>query len=118
VLTAPFRFVEVPFDKDASITALGPIDGAGAHDAVVALARTCDDLFVFAHGWNNDVPEAQLLYSGILASLGAAWTAAGLGDADTSRTGVAAPRSQRRSQISRTRAVNSHRPTSRTSKRH
>jgi hypothetical protein len=90
VLTAPFRFVEVPFDKDASITALGPIDGAGAHDAVVALARTCDDLFVFAHGWNNDVPEAQLLYSGILASLGAAWTAAGLGDADTSRTGVAA----------------------------
>jgi len=90
MLNAPFRFVEVPFDKDATITPLGPIDGSGAADAVVALSRDCDDLFVFAHGWNNDVPDAQALYSAILASIGTAWSAAGLTDADRTRTGLVA----------------------------
>ncbi|MBD5635925.1 MAG: hypothetical protein IAI49_15770, partial [Candidatus Eremiobacteraeota bacterium] len=47
---ASFETVEVPFDKDAAITPLGAIDGAGARDALLALARNLDDLIVLAHG--------------------------------------------------------------------
>ncbi len=87
---APFQTVEVPFDKNATITALGPIDGSGAAAAVAALAARVDDLIVISHGWNNDVVEARALYSGFFTSVADAWSAAGLSASDQQRTGVVA----------------------------
>jgi hypothetical protein len=86
----PFQTVEVPFDKNATITPLGPIDGAGAQDAITAMLGGIDDLIVISHGWNNDVDDARALYTGFFASVAAAWSAAGLSPADQQRTGVLA----------------------------
>ncbi len=87
---APFQTVEVPFDKDAAITPLGPIDGSGAQAAIAALLGGIDDLIVISHGWNNDVDDARTLYTGFFTSVANAWSAAGLTAADQQRTGVVA----------------------------
>jgi hypothetical protein len=87
---APFQTIEVPFDKDAAITPLGPIDGSGAKSALAALVPHIDDLIVISHGWNNDVADAQGLYTRFFASVAQAWSAAGLTAADAQRTGVLA----------------------------
>ena len=42
----PFQTIEVPFDKNAAITPLGPIDGTGAAAAIAALAPKVDDLIL------------------------------------------------------------------------
>jgi hypothetical protein len=86
----PFQTIEVPFDKNAAITALGPIDGTGAAAAVAALAPKVDDLIVISHGWNNDVDDARTLYAAIFASIANAWSAAGLTPADQAKTGILA----------------------------
>jgi len=86
----PFTTVEVPFDKNATITPLGPIDGSGAADAVTALARNVDDLIVISHGWNNDAVDARALYSAFFASVASAWGPAGLTPHDQQRTGIVA----------------------------
>jgi hypothetical protein len=86
----PFATVEVPFDKNAAITPLGPIDGSGATAAVAALAANSADLIVISHGWNNDVIDARALYTGFFASVATAWSAAGLTPADAQSTGVVA----------------------------
>jgi hypothetical protein len=87
---APFATVEVPFDKNAAITPLGGIDGSGAQAAIAAMLPTVDDIIVISHGWNNDIVEAQALYSGFFTSVANAWSAAGLTTADQQRTGVIA----------------------------
>lgn len=45
--------------------------GEGAGEAVRELVRqaSCTDLLVLAHGWNNDLADAERLYGGLLASL-------------------------------------------------
>lgn len=87
---ARFRTIEVPFDKDANITPLGPIDGAGAQSALAAMLPDIDDAIVISHGWNNDVLDARALYTGFFTSVAAAWSAAGLTPAEQNRTGVVA----------------------------
>jgi hypothetical protein len=86
----PFQTVEIPFDKNAKITPLGPIDGAGAQAAIDAMLPGIDDLIVISHGWNNDVDDARALYTGFFASVAAGWSAAGLTPADQQRTGILA----------------------------
>ena len=86
----PFQTLEVPFDKDANITPLGPIDGSGAQAALVALAPAIDDLIVISHGWNNDVDDARTLYAAIFASVANAWSTAGLTPADQAKTAILA----------------------------
>jgi hypothetical protein len=86
----PFRTVEVPFDKNATITPLGPIDGAGAQAAITAMLPGIDDLIVMSHGWNNDVDDARALYTQFFASVAERWSAAGLTPADQQRTGILA----------------------------
>lgn len=87
---ATFTTIEVPFDKDATITPLGPIDGAGVQAAIAALLPGIDDLIVISHGWNNDVVDARGLYTAFFTSVAQAWSAAGLTAADQQRTGVIA----------------------------
>ena len=87
---ARFRTIEVPFDKDANITPLGPIDGAGAQSALAAMFADIDDAIVISHGWNNDVLDARALYTGFFTSVAAAWSAAGLTPTEQNRTGVVA----------------------------
>jgi hypothetical protein len=87
---APFRTIEVPFDKDAAITPLGPIDGSGVQSALAALVPDLDDLIVISHGWNNDADDARALYTRFFASVAQAWSAAGLTPADAQQTGVLA----------------------------
>ncbi len=87
---APFATVEVPFDKNAAITPLGGIDGSGAQAALAAMLPNVDDVILISHGWNNDILEAQALYSGFFSSVAKAWGAAGLTPADQQRTGVIA----------------------------
>jgi hypothetical protein len=87
---APFQTIEVPFDKDATITPLGPIDGAGAPAALTALLAEIDDLIVISHGWNNDVDDARALYTKFFTSVASGWGAAGLTPENAQRTGVLA----------------------------
>ena len=86
----PFQTIEVPFDKNAAITPLGPIDGTGAAAAIAALAPKVDDLILISHGWNNDVDDARTLYAAIFASVANAWSAAGLTPADQTKTAILA----------------------------
>ena len=56
-MIAGFPYWRVQFDESG---ALAP---ASAGDAVVAEApKLATNLFVFSHGWNNDVPTAERLY--------------------------------------------------------
>ena len=85
-----FTFVQLPFDKDGNITAIGPIDGTHAREQLLAMAPQIDDLIVISHGWNNDVKDAQALYDGFFDNVRAQWTAAGLTQQDSDRTGILA----------------------------
>jgi hypothetical protein len=85
-----FTFVQLPFDKDGNITAIGPIDGTHAREQLLAMAPQVDDLIVISHGWNNDVNDAQRLYDGFFKNVRAQWNAAGLTQQDSDRTGILA----------------------------
>src|SRR5512142_895182 len=60
-----FPYLEVQFDKDGHI--FGPDGGPEAADFVAENGLT--DLFVLAHGWNNDMQQARDLYRDFLASV-------------------------------------------------
>ena len=86
----PFQTVEIAFDVHGAPMPLPGGDGDDARDALLAMANDVDDLIVISHGWNNDIPEAQALYTGVLESVGKAWAAAGLSPDAQRKTGVAA----------------------------
>src|SRR3954464_10140481 len=60
-----FPLVEMQFDKNGN--AFGPTDGAAAAGFVADNGLT--DLFVFSHGWNNDMQDARALYRLFFADL-------------------------------------------------
>jgi hypothetical protein len=65
-----FPYFEVQFTQDGAIH--DPKEAKGAVDGVAGAKIT--DLFVFSHGWNNDMDEARQLYRDFFASLRAVMT--------------------------------------------
>ncbi|HEX2222848.1 MAG TPA: hypothetical protein VHN15_01435, partial [Thermoanaerobaculia bacterium] len=57
-----FPYFEVQFDKDGNVH-----DAAEVQAVLDFVAGDTTDLFVFSHGWNNDMDEARNLYQRLLA---------------------------------------------------
>ena len=88
---ASFPAVEIPFDKDGNIAALGPIPAGNAKADLLAMVAGLDDLIVISHGWNNDPGDAKSLYGDLLNNVDLQWTKnAQLDAAAKTRTGVLA----------------------------
>ena len=64
---AGFPFFELQVDKSGQL-----VDPAEAQRAVDSLAQGgASDLFVFSHGWNNDIAEARELYKNFFGGVAA-----------------------------------------------
>jgi serine protease AprX len=64
-MIAGFPYWEVRFDEDGQL-----VEAAGEQTLTTELpGRRLTDLFVFAHGWNNDVPTARKLFSRFFTNL-------------------------------------------------
>jgi hypothetical protein len=65
-MTFPFPYFPIQFDKNAKVIAPGD-------SALRALlkdpARKTTDLIVISHGWNNDMDEAEALYTELLTNV-------------------------------------------------
>ncbi len=63
----PFKYLPLAFDKDGAI-----VDETQFAAVTAALSSTAiTDLIVISHGWNNDTPEAEALYTSIFNQVGA-----------------------------------------------
>src|SRR5947209_3624794 len=62
----PFPFFSVQFDKSANLFKPAETD---ALVSAVSNAQAPTDLFLLAHGWNNNLDDATQLYSDIAARL-------------------------------------------------
>ncbi len=63
----PFKYLPLAFDKDGAI-----VDETQFAAVTAALSSTAiTDLIVMSHGWNNDMPEAEALYTSIFNQVGA-----------------------------------------------
>src|SRR3954452_12124730 len=62
----PFPFFSVQFDKSANLFKPAETD---VLISAISGAQTPTDLFLFAHGWNNNIGDATQLYSDIAARL-------------------------------------------------
>ena len=66
-MMGPFKYFPLAFDKDGAI-----VDESQFAAAMAALSSTAvTDLIVISHGWNNDMPEAEALYTSIFTQVGA-----------------------------------------------
>lgn len=66
-MMGPFDYFPLAFSKDGAI--VDPSQFAAVMGAVSSSAVT--DLIVISHGWNNDMPEAETLYTSIFNQVGA-----------------------------------------------
>jgi hypothetical protein len=69
--TFPFPFCPIQFTKDGTLFQRSEADALTS-----GIATGLSDLFVISHGWNNNIDDAQGLYSGLTAQIAAQVAAA------------------------------------------
>lgn len=67
-MAIPFPYFPIRFDKNAKVIAPGDTP---LRTALKAAATAPTDLIVISHGWNNDMAEAEALYSELLSNVAA-----------------------------------------------
>jgi hypothetical protein len=67
----PHPFFPVQFTKDGTVFQQSQVDALTS-----GIANGVSDLFVISHGWNNNIDDAQGLYSGLTAQIAAQVAAA------------------------------------------
>jgi len=64
-----FAYLPVEFTKDGDVFKQPQVDAVLKLVGQSAQPNGLTDLFVISHGWNNDIPEAEGLYSSIFAKV-------------------------------------------------
>ncbi|WP_411728719.1 hypothetical protein [Methyloglobulus sp.] len=67
MVSIPFPYFPIKFDKDARVIAPGDAD---LKKLLQDANKKPTDLIVISHGWNNDIAEAEDLYSELLTNAG------------------------------------------------
>src|SRR5690348_13760869 len=64
-----FPYLPVEFTKDGDVVKQPQVDGVLKLVSEPVQPNGVTDLFVISHGWNNDIPEAEGLYSSIFGKV-------------------------------------------------
>jgi len=67
----PFPYFPLAFTKDGTIADQSQFGAVISAAASTVPASAITDLIVISHGWNNDMPEAEALYTSIFIQAGA-----------------------------------------------